>query len=212
MRIRRPPVRPCRRRRRARRVEPAVPSGNRCCALGRADLRQLRGAGLPVQREQRGRAEPRGERQDRRHDVPGLREHLQGHRRTLPASRPGRTSRRSTSFFNIDPILATDRVTGRTFAGGLAGECSRPEPTATTTVAAGPRWATPAPACSTTRASAQVRGRARRRWAATYNRAVYYCAQNGNDACATSDQRRTHLRRAGRWSAAPAAASTGTSR
>jgi hypothetical protein len=30
----------------------------------------------------------------------------------------------ATHNFNIDPILATDRVTGRTFAGGLAGECS----------------------------------------------------------------------------------------
>ena len=30
----------------------------------------------------------------------------------------------STSVFNIDPILATDSSTGRTWAGGLAGSCS----------------------------------------------------------------------------------------
>ena len=34
------------------------------------------------------------------------------------------------SILNIDPILATDRVTGRTFAGGLDGECSN-QPQAT---------------------------------------------------------------------------------
>jgi hypothetical protein len=89
------------------------------------------------------------------------------------------------SQFNIDPILATDRATGRTFAGGLAGECSTlnysdndggswtPQTNACAgafdheTIGSGP-WASAAPLGS------------------TYSRAVYYCAQNGVDSCITS--------------------------
>ncbi|MDX6197215.1 MAG: hypothetical protein QOJ79_366 [Actinomycetota bacterium] len=90
-----------------------------------------------------------------------------------------------TSNFNIDPILATDRTTGRTFAGGLAGECSALSYTDND----GGSWTQMGNACAgvldhESIGSGPWKGAAP--LGATYNRAVYYCAQNGNDACATS--------------------------
>ena len=90
-----------------------------------------------------------------------------------------------TSVFNIDPILATDRTTGRTFAGGLAGECS----SLAYTDNDGGSWTQQGNACAgvfdhESIGSGPWHGAAP--LGATYSRAVYYCAQNGNDACATS--------------------------
>jgi hypothetical protein len=88
-------------------------------------------------------------------------------------------------FFNIDPILATDRVTGRTFAGGLAGECSALSYSDND----GGSWTPMGNACAgvfdhESIGSGPWKGAAP--LGSTYSRAVYYCAQNGNDACATS--------------------------
>jgi hypothetical protein len=90
-----------------------------------------------------------------------------------------------TSNFNIDPILATDRGTGRTFAGGLAGECSALSYSDND----GGSWTQMGNACAgvvdhESIGSGPWKGAAP--LGATYSRAVYYCAQNGNDACATS--------------------------
>ncbi|MFN2464332.1 MAG: fibronectin type III domain-containing protein [Candidatus Dormibacteria bacterium] len=85
---------------------------------------------------------------------------------------------------NIDPILATDHTTGRTFGGGLATSCSQlaysdddggswtpSNPCTGTidheTIGSGP-WAGAAPLGS------------------SYSHAVYYCAQASVDACVTS--------------------------
>src|SRR3954454_22693386 len=91
----------------------------------------------------------------------------------------------ATSNFNIDPILATDRTTGRTFAGGLAGECSNLSYSDND----GGSWTQQGNACAgvfdhESIGSGPWKGAAP--LGATYNRAVYYCAQNGNDACSTS--------------------------
>ncbi|MDX6211948.1 MAG: hypothetical protein QOF82_1035, partial [Frankiales bacterium] len=91
----------------------------------------------------------------------------------------------STSVFNIDPILATDRTTGRTFAGGLAGECSALSYSDND----GSSWTQQGNACAgvldhESIGSGPWHGAAP--LGSTYSRAVYYCAQNGNDACATS--------------------------
>ena len=91
------------------------------------------------------------------------------------------------SIVNIDPILATDSVKGRTWAGGLNGECSvlmfsdndgqswnaMANPCASPafdheTIGSGP-WKEPRPATA--------------RW----DRAVYYCAQVSIAQCARSD-------------------------
>ena len=90
------------------------------------------------------------------------------------------------SLLNIDPILATDRVTGRTFAGGLDGECSL----LSYSDDDGGSWTPMGNACAgvidhesigSGPYSAGGLGLPR-----LYSRAVYYCAQNGIDACATS--------------------------
>ncbi|MDX6217720.1 MAG: hypothetical protein QOG99_3304 [Frankiales bacterium] len=90
-----------------------------------------------------------------------------------------------TSVFNIDPILATDRTTGRTFAGGLAGECSALSYSDND----GSSWTQQGNACAgvldhESIGSGPWKGAAP--LGSTYGRAVYYCAQNGNDACSTS--------------------------
>ena len=90
-----------------------------------------------------------------------------------------------TSVANIDPILATDRTTGRTFAGGLAGECS----SLAYSDNDGGSWTQQGNACAgvldhESIGSGPWKGAAP--LGSTYSRAVYYCAQNGNDACATS--------------------------
>jgi hypothetical protein len=91
----------------------------------------------------------------------------------------------STSLFNIDPILATDAVTGRTFAGGLAGECSA----LAYSDDDGGTWTQETNACAgsfdhETIGSGPWAGT--RPLTATYSRAVYYCAQNSVDSCITS--------------------------
>ena len=90
-----------------------------------------------------------------------------------------------TSSFNIDPILATDRESGRTFAGGLAGECSALSYSDND----GASWTQMGNACAGVFDHQSIGGGAWKGAAplgATYNRAVYYCAQNGYDACVTS--------------------------
>ncbi len=89
------------------------------------------------------------------------------------------------SVINIDPILATDRVAGRTFAGGLAGECS---------VLAysdndGGSWTPMGNSCAGVFDHESIGSgpwHGTKPLGALYSRAVYYCAQNGNDACVTS--------------------------
>ncbi len=90
------------------------------------------------------------------------------------------------SILNIDPILATDRVTGRTFAGGLDGECSLLSYSDND----GASWIPMGNACAGVIDHQSIGSGA---YAAgslpvprVYSRAVYYCAQNGIDACATS--------------------------
>ncbi len=91
----------------------------------------------------------------------------------------------SQHVFNMDPILATDRVTGRTFAGGLVGECSMLNYSDND----GSSWTPMGNACAgvidhETIGSGPWKGAAP--LGSTYSRAVYYCAQLGYDACATS--------------------------
>ena len=90
-----------------------------------------------------------------------------------------------TSIFNIDPIMATDSVTGRTFAGGLNGECS----ILSYSDNDGGSWTQQTNACAgafdhETIGSGPWHGAAP--LGSTYSRAVYYCAQNGQDSCVTS--------------------------
>jgi hypothetical protein len=89
------------------------------------------------------------------------------------------------SSINIDPILATDNVTGRTFAGGLAGECS----TIWYSDTDGAPWTNSVNPCTGVFDHETIGSGA---WhgtppsGATYNRAVYYCAQTSYDMCVTS--------------------------
>ena len=90
-----------------------------------------------------------------------------------------------SSVLNLDPILATDRTTGRTYAGGLDGECS----ILSSTDDDGATWNPVGNACAgvldhETIGSGAWKGTAP--LGATADRAVYYCAQNSLDACATS--------------------------
>ena len=90
-----------------------------------------------------------------------------------------------TSKFNIDPILSQDRTTGRVFAGGLAGECS----VLSYSDNDGGSWTQMGNACTgvvdhESIGSGPWHGAAP--LGSTFSRAVYYCAQSGNDACATS--------------------------
>lgn len=90
-----------------------------------------------------------------------------------------------SSVFNVDPILTTDRSTGRTYAGGLNGECS----VLSSTDNDGATWNPVGNACAgvldhESIGSGGWKGAAP--LGATASRAVYYCAQNGLDACSTS--------------------------
>ena len=91
-----------------------------------------------------------------------------------------------TSIYNIDPILFTDRATGRTFAGGLDGECSILSYTDTD----GNSWTPMTNACASPAFDHQTIGSGP--WkgtppaGATYSRAVYYCAQYVIAQCAVS--------------------------
>jgi PKD repeat protein len=91
----------------------------------------------------------------------------------------------SNNVVNIDPILATDRATGRTFAGGLGGACSQLSYTDND----GASWTPMGNPCSGTVDHETIGSGP---WhgspplGSTYSRAVYYCAQAGNDACVVS--------------------------
>jgi hypothetical protein len=103
---------------------------------------------------------------------------------TVPATATWTDKTPLGSFINIDPILATDAATGRTFAGGLAGECS----TLWYTDNDGTSWQQMTNSCAgafdhESIGSGPWKGTP---LGATYNRAVYYCAQQGVDMCATS--------------------------
>lgn len=87
---------------------------------------------------------------------------------------------------NVDPILYTDRATGRTFAGGLEGECS----ILSFTDNDGASWTPMVNACSspafdhpTVFSGAWKGGQPAY---AAYERAVYYCAQYVIQQCALS--------------------------
>ena len=91
----------------------------------------------------------------------------------------------ASSVFNIDPILATDRTSGRTYAGGLAGECS----VLNYSDNDGGSWTQMGNACTGVVDHESIGGGAWKGSAplgSTYSRAVYYCAQSSSDACATS--------------------------
>ncbi|HEU0130063.1 MAG TPA: sialidase family protein [Mycobacteriales bacterium] len=104
---------------------------------------------------------------------------------TVPATATWTNRTPTGSILNIDPILSTDTVTGRTFAGGLAGECS----TLWYSDNDGTSWQQMTNSCAgvvdhESIGSGPWHGSAP--IGSTYSRAVYYCAQNGYDACATS--------------------------
>ncbi len=87
---------------------------------------------------------------------------------------------------NLDPILATDPATGRTWAGGLDGSCS----ILSYTDDDGASWTPVANSCSGTIDHETIGAGP---WhngvgpaGATSSRAVYYCAQESRDACAVS--------------------------
>jgi hypothetical protein len=104
---------------------------------------------------------------------------------TVPASASWSNVTPSTSVFNIDPILATDSATGRTWAGGLAGSCS----VMSFTNNDGGAWSQMGNTCSGT-VDHETIGAGPWTGAAplgsTYQHAVYYCAQLSQDACSTS--------------------------
>lgn len=90
-----------------------------------------------------------------------------------------------TSLINIDPILSTDRVTGRTFAGGLDGPCS----VLSYSDDDGASWTQMTNACAGVFDHESIGSgpwKGAKPLGALYDRAVYYCAQNSLDACATS--------------------------
>ena len=90
-----------------------------------------------------------------------------------------------TQWVNLDPILATDSVSGRTIAGGLEGPCSL----LASTDNDGAGWLPVGNSCT---GSADHETIGIGPWkgtpptGSTYNRAVYYCAQLPVDACARS--------------------------
>ena len=104
---------------------------------------------------------------------------------TVPASATWTRVTPSGSAVNIDPILFTDSSGGRTWAGGLSGACSL----LFFTDNDGASWSTPTNGCSGAVDHESIGAGAWKGSApllSTYGRAVYYCAQNGVDACATS--------------------------
>lgn len=95
----------------------------------------------------------------------------------------------SVAVPNLDPILFTDsRGHGRTFAGGLQGSCSVLAYTDNDGQGIA-SWTQMTNSCSGSTDHESIGGGA---WhspsplGATYDRAVYYCAQEGNILCATS--------------------------
>ena len=104
---------------------------------------------------------------------------------SIPATATWSNVTPNTSQFNIDPILATDSKTGRTWAGGLAGPCS----VMSYTDNDGTAWTQMTNTCSGT-VDHETIGAGPWHGAAplgsTYQHAVYYCAQISQDACSTS--------------------------
>jgi PKD repeat protein len=104
---------------------------------------------------------------------------------SVPATATWSNVTPSSSAFNLDPILATDSVTGRTWAGGLAGPCS----VMSFTDNDGGSWTQMTNTCSGTVDHETIGAGP---WAgappvgSTYQHAVYYCAQISQDACSTS--------------------------
>ncbi|HEU0130218.1 MAG TPA: PKD domain-containing protein [Mycobacteriales bacterium] len=104
---------------------------------------------------------------------------------TVPATASWQNVTPLNSIINIDPILATDSSTGRTWAGGLDGECSEMSYTDND----GQSWTPMVNPCAVVFDHESIGSGP---WAggkpvyATYNRAVYYCAQTSYDMCATS--------------------------
>jgi PKD repeat protein len=105
---------------------------------------------------------------------------------TVPATAAWSDVTPSTSITNIDPILFTDSIKGRTFAGGLAGACSN----LAFSDNSGSSWTQMGNVCAGAIDHESIGGGA---WhspgaplLASYDRAVYYCAQNGVDTCVTS--------------------------
>lgn len=107
---------------------------------------------------------------------------------TLPASVSWRDVTPPNSIINVDPMLATDRATGRTFAGGLDGECS----IMSFTDDNGATWTPMGNACASPAFDHQTIGAGP--WMggnplganAPYPNLVYYCAQLTVIQCATS--------------------------
>ncbi|HWH08294.1 MAG TPA: sialidase family protein, partial [Candidatus Thermoplasmatota archaeon] len=91
------------------------------------------------------------------------------------------------SIINIDPILFTDSVKGRTFAGGLNGECS----VLMYTDNDGQSWNAMGNPCASPAFDHQTIGsgpwKEPRPATARWDRAVYYCAQASAVQCARSD-------------------------
>lgn len=89
-----------------------------------------------------------------------------------------------TSVTNVDPILATDHVSGRTYAGGLDGSCS----VMSSSDNDGGTWTPMGNVCAGAAFDHPTIGSGP--WANSlphvYNRAVYYCAQVGVVQCAVS--------------------------
>jgi hypothetical protein len=103
---------------------------------------------------------------------------------TVPATAAFTNVTPPNSLTNIDPILATDSVTGRTWAGGLDGECS----VMSYSDNDGVSWTPMVNPCAgvfdhESIGSGPWKGT---QVGAQYGRAVYYCAQTSYDMCSTS--------------------------
>jgi hypothetical protein len=104
---------------------------------------------------------------------------------TVPATATWTKVTAPTNIINIDPILATDNVTGRTWAGGLDGECS----VMSYSDNDGLSWTPMVNPCVGVFDHESIGSGAWKGAAPTgsrYSRAVYYCAQTSLDMCATS--------------------------
>ena len=107
---------------------------------------------------------------------------------SLPATAAWRDVTPLNSITNVDPILFTDHVTGRTFAGGLNGQCS----VMSYTDDDGATWTPMGNACASPAFDHETIGSGP--WypgdpltgLARHPRAVYYCAQEIYAECAVS--------------------------
>lgn len=107
---------------------------------------------------------------------------------TLPASAAWHDVTPPQSIINVDPILSTDSVTGRTFAGGLDGQCS----VLAYTDDDGATWNPVGNSCASPAYDHETIGSGPFLTndplvpPHTYSRIVYYCAQEIVDECAFS--------------------------